>query len=96
MKIWKLAPTDVESDQWQYSTHKDVVIVRAKNEVQARTLANRAFAMPREHIPGAETRYMIWRLPKLVTCETVDDWDGKMDGPAEVLSPHVDHIEPVH
>ena len=87
MMIWKLTPIDVESNEWQYSTHKDIAIVRAKNEEQARSLANGAFAMPNEHVPGAETRHMIWGQSDLVTCETIDDWDGETDGPVEVLYP---------
>lgn len=87
MTIFLLTPTDVESDPWKYSTHKGEVIARAKDERQARSLANHHFVMPREHIPAAETRHMIWSLTELVTCETIDDWEGETDGPAEVLYP---------
>ena len=93
MMILKLTPIDVESDHWKYSTEKGEVIVRAQDEGQARALANGAFVMPREQVPGAETRHMIWSVPDLVTCETIDDWDGETDGPAEILYP-VDYAVP--
>ena len=89
MTIFLLTPIDVESEHWKYSTHKGEVIARAEGEQQARALANHHFVMPRERIPGAETRHMIWSLSELVTCETIDDWEGETDGPVAILYPPV-------
>ncbi len=82
--IWKLKPTDVESDHWKGSTYKGEVIARAEDERQARALATL-------HFRGADTEALPWWRPELVTCETVDDWEGETDGPAEVLYPPVNH-----
>ena len=78
--IWKLKPTDVESDHWKGSTYKGEVIARAKDERQARALATL-------HFRGADTEALPWWRPELVTCETVDDYDGETDGPAGILYP---------
>ncbi len=86
MMIFLLTPIDAESEHWQDSTHKGEVFVRAKDERQARSLAN-------IHFYGADTSMLPWRQPDLVTCETIDDWDGETDGKLEVLYP-VNHAIP--
>ncbi len=73
MMIFKLTPIDAESDHWQASTYKGEVIARAEDEQQARTLANMHFGLVRKQVHGTDTPTPPWRLPELVTCETIDD-----------------------
>lgn len=91
MMIFKLTPTDVDSDDWNGSTYKGEVIVRAEDEQQARTLANMHFGLVRKQVRGADTPMAPWRLPELVTSETVDDWEGETDGKVAILYPPVSH-----
>ncbi|MEE9130815.1 MAG: hypothetical protein V3T84_12410 [Phycisphaerales bacterium] len=96
MHIWELKPTNIESDHWQGSTYKGEVIVRAEDEDEARRHALVTFRVPTERVPRADTPFPPWTQSELVTCERLDDSDYAEDGPAGVLSPPVDHIEPVH
>ncbi len=91
MMIFKLTPTDVESDDWNGSTYKGEVIARAEDEQQARTLANMHFGLVRKQVRGAHTPTAPWRRPELVTCETIDDWEGETDGKVAILYPPVSH-----
>ncbi len=91
MMIFKLTPIDAESDHWKASTYKGEVIARAEDEQQARTLANMHFGLVRKQVRDAYTPTAPWRLPELVTCETVDDWEGETDGRVELLYPPVNN-----
>ncbi len=91
MMIFKLTPIDAESDHWKGSTYKGEVIARAEDEQQARTLANMHFGLVRNQVRGADTAMPPWRLPELVTCETVDDWEGETDGKVAILYPPASH-----
>ena len=45
MSIWKLFIANPDSPNWEASTHKGDVIVRAENERQARLVTNQAFTI---------------------------------------------------
>lgn len=87
MMIWKLTPTDVESDHWNGVTYKGEVIVRAEDQEQARHLAHSSFVIARDARLSPDSPLPPWRLPELVTCETIDDWEGETDGKVQVLYP---------
>ena len=87
MHIWKLEPTDIESEDWRTSTYKGPVIVRAKDEASARLLAVEAFGIAVRRKAGNDTPLMVWSQGELVTCIRLDDSEYKKEGPEEVLSP---------
>lgn len=89
MTILLLTPTDVESDHWNGSTYKGEVIVRAKDQDQARHLAQLHFGIARDVRLSKDSPAPPWHLPELVTCETIDDWEGETDGEVAVLYPPV-------
>ena len=45
MPIWTLEPLDLGNPNWEASTHKGRVIIRAENEKKARFLAAKAFGI---------------------------------------------------
>ena len=87
MTIFLLTPTEVESDQWNGSNYKGEAIARAENQDQARRLAHSRFWETRESRLTKESPNQTWLSPELMTCETIDDWDGEMDGKVEILYP---------
>lgn len=87
MPIWKLTPRDLAHPSWQASTHKDVAIVRASSERDAREIAVAAFWIAVEGVPVAGKIYPPWRHEDLVDCEQVLDSEFSEDGDAAVLVP---------
>ena len=63
------------------------MIVRARNELEARQLATRAFIIAVEVRPGRATVTEPWGNPQLVACTLLADSGYCEDGPLAVLSP---------
>lgn len=87
MKIFELTPINEDSHHWRASTYRGRLVVRAKDERGARTVAFGAFGIAVECKPGAELAVNPWRLPELVECREVQDSVHDADGPAMVLEP---------
>lgn len=88
MAIWKLLPTKKESPDWDQSTYRGVVIVRAENEQEARLCAMQRFTTAVEKLRRVqETRTCPWTQSELVTCEQVVGSNHPPDGASIVLEP---------
>ena len=86
MPIWSLIPVDLDDPDWEASSHRGQVIVRAANERQARTVAAEAFDVktgfrPEQGMLPART------CAAVVRAECVDDPRFEPEGPAGVLEP---------
>ncbi len=88
MQLWKLTPLDLSAPNWEASTHKGPVIVRAPNEVAARKEANNKFSCAANKQPiGDPVRHPPWDHVSLVSAETIDDERFEAEGPTKVLDP---------
>ncbi len=87
MPVWRLHPCDPLDPNWEASSHRGPVIVRAHNETAAREIAQRAF--------GVKTRFGLskgvlappWLRPQLVRAQIVESPAWPAEGPEEVLEP---------
>ncbi len=88
MQLWKLTPLDLSAPNWEASTYIGPAIVRAPDEVEARTAANKKFSRWANKQPiGDPVRHPPWDLALLVTAVTIDDERFEVEGPTEVLDP---------
>ena len=86
MPIWKLTPLPTDSTDWNLSIYRGEVVVRAKDEREARHLATQRFGVGATVRPGKTTPLNPWRDSALVSCKMIQDHDYQDTGPAEVLS----------
>jgi hypothetical protein len=87
MPLWKLRPLDLGDPNWEASSHRGPVMVRAPDEQAAREQAQRAFGVKTRFSPGATIRTPPWQRASLVAAERVRDQRYEEDGPTEVLEP---------
>lgn len=87
MPIWSLTPVDLDEPNWEASSHRGPVIVRARNEAQARAVAAAAFDVKTGFRPGRGMRVPPWTRATMVRAEHIDDPRFEAEGPAEVLQP---------
>jgi len=85
--LWRLKPIDLSDPNWEGSSHKGVIIVRAGNEEQARQVADKAFAVKTRFPPGHGVLAPPWLRPALVSAEQISDPRFASAGPDEVLEP---------
>ena len=88
MALWKLIPIDVSDPSWAASSHRGIVIARAKDEADARAAAAKAFDLPSDFRPGQGMHFPPWKRATLVKIELLEDdprYDSK--GPTEILEP---------
>jgi hypothetical protein len=45
MAIWHLIPVDLDDPSWEASSHRGPAVIRAKNEGDAREIAQKAFGV---------------------------------------------------
>jgi len=69
MSLWKLQPLDLSDPNWEASSHRGPVIVRAPDEQAARDEAQRAFGVKTRFSPGAAVRTPPWQRASLVAAE---------------------------
>ena len=67
MPIYRLEPVDRDSPHWQRSWHRDVCLVGAASEAEARELATAVFDQVVRH-QGREPLVAPWSDKDLVTC----------------------------
>jgi len=91
MAIWKLAPilTSVSDSAWAYSDWHGPVVVRARNPLQARQMAAKAFRKAREYVNEPAALESPWLNDELVVCQRVPVSNFSPEGPDLVLQPHV-------
>jgi hypothetical protein len=87
MPLWKLQPLDLSDPNWEASSHRAVVIVRAPDEETARAEAQRTFGVKTGFRPGKGGKAPPWTRPSLVAAERVRDERYEEEGPTEVLEP---------
>ncbi len=88
MQLWKLTPLDLSAPNWEASTHKGPVIVRAPDEVAARQAAkDKFFRAANKQKIGDPVRHPPWAHASLVNAVTIDDERFEVEGPTEVLEP---------
>jgi hypothetical protein len=87
MLIWRLVPTDTLDPNWQVSSHRQPVIVRAAQECTARDAAAAAFSVPQGRSVRGAVRVPPWMLAHLERAEPIEHSSYSLDGPTEVLAP---------
>lgn len=87
MPLWTLTPLDLDDPNWEASSHRGPVLVRAPNEKEAREVAGRAFDIKTRFPPGQGMHSPPWLRPTLVTARRVDDPRFEADGPTALLEP---------
>lgn len=87
MSLWKLEPLDLSDPNWEASSHRGLVIVRAPDDEAARDAAQRAFGVKTRFSPGAGVTAPPWKRASLVSAERVHDQRYEEEGPTEILEP---------
>lgn len=87
MAIWKLSPVDLKDPDWAASSHRGPVIVRARDEDEARRTAAEAFDVKVGFKLREGVKAPPWRRPALVRVEPIEDPRFEAEGPADVLDP---------
>jgi hypothetical protein len=87
MPVWKLTPIDLLDPNWEASSHRGAVVVRAPDEAAARTAAGRAFDVATRFPPRGGAKFPPWHSPALVSAELIDDARYEATGPTEILDP---------
>lgn len=87
MPIWRLIPIDLRDRNWEASSHRGPVVVRAEDEDEARKLTQEAFGVKTRFAPGEGVLAPPWLRAELVRAEVVTDTPHERDGPSEVLEP---------
>ena len=87
MPIWKLEPKNLTQRDWNASTYKNTVIVRAQDEKEARNLATQAFGIAVERQAGEPIPIIPWGQDWLVNCSRLEDSKYDEDGPATIIFP---------
>jgi hypothetical protein len=87
MAIWKLSPLNTGAPDWEMSTYRGDVIVRAKNEEEARLCAMQRFAIAAKVKFGERTRTCPWTQGEFVSCEELVESKYPAIGESTVLEP---------
>lgn len=87
MPMWKLIPLPADCDDWELSTYRGEVIVRAKDEREARSLVTRQFAAAAPRKLGKSTKLDPWENSDLVSCKEIPARNYSYTGPAAILEP---------
>ncbi len=90
MPLWQLSPVEPAEPCWEASSYRGRVLVRARDEAQARDVAEKAFGVKTRFNPGRGVLAPPWTRPNQVKAEIVVDARYEPDGPAEVLYPKLD------
>jgi hypothetical protein len=87
MPVWKLMPIDLLDPNWEASSHRGAVIVRAPDEAAARSAAGRAFDVATRFPPRGGAKFPPWHSSALVSAEPIDDARYDAKGPTAILDP---------
>lgn len=90
MHLWQLIPLERGDRNWAASTYRGKVIVRARNEAEAREVAARTFGVKTRFPLGRGVAAPPWLRRGSVRAEIAEDTRYPMDGPAEVLFPAIE------
>ncbi len=90
MPIWTLEPLDLEDPNWEASTYKGQVTVRAKNERKARFLAAKAFGTTRHATLDQPLQITPWHYTGSVSCcQLLPSSEYSEEGEDDILGPEV-------
>jgi hypothetical protein len=87
MPIWRLIPVDFKDPNWEATSHRGSVVVRAPGESTAREAAQAALGVQTRFPPAKGLRVPPWMRSKLVRADNIDSPLYSADGPTEVLQP---------
>jgi hypothetical protein len=87
MAIWMLTPVDLTDPNWEASSHRGPVVVRAPDEQKARAAAAEAFDVKTGFRPGQGMRFPPWTRNGLVTAKRLHDERFEEKGPTAILQP---------
>lgn len=87
MAVWRLIPLDLSDPNWEASSHRGAVVVRAPDEEKAREAAQQAFGLKTRFKPKAGVLAPPWKRDALVRAEKIKDARYEPDGLTEVLDP---------
>jgi hypothetical protein len=88
MLLYRLTPTNLNDPNWRTSTHRDVAVVRASSEEQARSLVSTAFDTTlAPSSPGGKIATPLWQHPHAVRVEVVQDQRYRAEGRVGILEP---------
>jgi len=88
MPLWKLEPIDLTDRNWDASTYKCEVIVRAEDLSKAQDLAAKAYGTTPHTGPGETTIINPWDNPgfvRTIQVQATDDYTE--DGDQEIVYP---------
>lgn len=85
MDIWKLTVLDNDSHDWDLSTYKGDLIVRAETEHKARMQATKELGIAAKAKPGHPTRNNPWSQKNVVGCERYSGFEFPKEGDPSVL-----------
>lgn len=87
MNIWKLSPVDLSHPNWEASTLKREITVRAENEIQAREIATMKTAIATSRTLGRELRFPPWKSHETAACFIDASEKYPSDGVPGILDP---------
>lgn len=87
MNLWILKVLDSASANWEASTYKGEVIVRASDEISARREASNCFAIATDRNLGEIVKASPWPQAQLVSCEQYSGNEYPIQGEVGVLYP---------
>ncbi len=88
MPIWTLEPLDLGNPNWEASTYKGKVIVRAENEKMARFLAAKAFGIAIQPALAQIQRITPWyHIGSVSCCQLLPSEEYPEEGEKGVLGP---------
>ena len=86
MTVWILRPVDLADPNWEASSHRGPVMVRAPNARKAQAIAARAFDI-KTGFRSKGMRFPPWQRSALVSIARVHDPRFDEEGATEVLEP---------
>lgn len=93
MRNWRLEPIDSSSHHWDLSSVVGPVVIRAKDEYEARNTANFVFGQARKREGISDTPISPWDQDWLATCTLVGGSEGD-DGQVAIIEPPEYDFEP--
>ncbi|WP_133406535.1 hypothetical protein [Parashewanella tropica] len=86
MKLWTLEVLNPNSADWEASTHKGAIIVRAETEKAARYQASLKYFIATERVTGEQVKANPWNQSNLVSCNEYSGNRYEIEGSAGVLA----------
>ena len=87
MPLWRLTPTDSSNRNWQFSSHKGPVVVRAPDADMAKKAAARVFGAGSEQAIADGEGEVPWLRRGLVEVDEIADDRFTVHGEVEILDP---------